>query len=184
MYRMGVSSPKECGKPSLKDVLSMRVTARHREGEIALGAWSRHKAQAELKLVDPARLSTTMTEFIEWRTFAYWVRLVVETEGGVSTKMQALLDDRCPGFVFAIHRESHPAETEFVWLQLIEWIDHNIFQFASTQGWRHALGYYAIRDPRLDRVREYWLQCDDAWKRKPPVELPSLDAWRQAAQVR
>lgn len=164
----------------------MHMTTRHREVEIALGARSRHQAEMELKLVDPARLATAITEFIEWRTFAYWVRLVVEIEDGISTMMRALLDERCPGFITALtaHRESHPNEREFLWLRLVEWVDHNVFESANTEGWRHALGFYAARDPSLDRVREYWLQCDDAWKREPPAELPSLHDWRQAAQVR
>jgi hypothetical protein len=161
------------------------MTPRRREAEIALGARSRHKAEAELKLVDSARFATAITEFIEWRTFAYWVRLVVEIDGGMSARMQAILEERCPGFigVLTAHRESHPEEREFLWLRLIEWIDHNIFEAANAEGWRHALGFYAARDPRLDRVREYWLRCDDAWKRLPPAELPSLDDWRQAVGV-
>src|ERR1017187_5672626 len=159
----------------------MNMTPRRGEAEIALGARSRHKAEAELKLVDSARLGIALTEFIEWRTFAYWVRLVVEIEGGVSTKMQALLDERCPGFIADLnaYRESHRDEREFVWLRLIEWIDNNIFESANAEGWRHALGFYAARDPRLDRVREYWLQCDDVWKRQALGELPSLDDWRK-----
>jgi hypothetical protein len=164
----------------------MTTTSRHREVEVALGARSRHKAEAELKLVDSAQFATAITEFIEWRTFAYWVRLVVEIEGGISTKTQVLLDERCPGFIAALtaYRESHPNEREFLWLRLIEWIDHNIFVSANAEGWRHALGFYAARDPRLDRVREYWLQCDDVWKRQPPTQLPSLDDWRLAATAR
>jgi hypothetical protein len=162
------------------------MTPRRREAEIALGARSRHKAEAERKLVDSARFDAAITEFIEWRTFAYWVRLVVEIEGGISAKMQALLDERCPGSVAALnaYRESHPDEREFVWLRLIEWIDNNIFGSANAEGWRHALGFYAARDPRLDRVREYWQQCDEAWKRQPPTQPPSLDNWRQAAEAR
>jgi hypothetical protein len=164
----------------------MNMTPRHREAEIALGARSRHKAEAELKLVDSARFAGAITEFIEWRTFAYWVRLVVEIEGGISTNMQVLLDERCHGFIGDLnaYRESHPDEREFVWLRLIEWIDHRIFGSANAGGWRHALGFYAARDPRLDHVRAYWLQCDKAWKRQPPTQLPSLDDWRQAAEVR
>jgi len=164
----------------------MNMTPRHRESEIALGSRSRHKAEAELKLVDSARFGAAITEFIEWRTFAYWVRLVDEVEGCLSTKIKTLLDERCPGFLgdLSHYRESHPDERQFVWLRLIEWIDQNVFESANAEGWRHALGFYAARDPRLDRVREYWLQCDDAWKRMPPAELPSLDDWRQAAAVR
>ena len=162
------------------------MTPRRREAEIALGARSRHKAEAELKLVDSARFGAAITEFIEWQTFAYWVRLVVEIEGGISTKMQSLLDERCPGFLadLAAYREAHPNEREFLWLRLIEWIDNNTFESASAEGWRHALGFYAARDPRLDRVREYWLKCDDVWNRQPPGELPSLDDWRTAAEAR
>jgi hypothetical protein len=161
----------------------MKMTTRHREAEIALGARSRHKAEAELKLVDSARFGAAITEFIEWQTFAYWIRLVVEIEGGISTKMQSLLDERCPGFLadLAAYREAHPNEREFLWLRLIEWIDHRIFGSTNAEGWRHALGFYAARDPRLDRVRAYWLQCDEAWKRQPPTQLPSLDDWRRAA---
>jgi hypothetical protein len=164
----------------------MNMTPRRREAEIALGARSRHKAEAELKLVDSARFGAAITEFIEWRTFAYWVRLVVEIEGGISTKMQVLLDERCPGFIAALnaYRESHLDEREFLWLRLIEWIDQIVFKSANAEGWRHALGFYAARDPRLDRVREYWLQCDDVWKRQPPTQLPSLDDWRRAAEAR
>src|ERR1035438_3632196 len=125
----------------------MNMTPRRREAEIALGARSRHKAEAELKLVDSARFGGAITEFIAWRTFAYWVRLVVEIEGAISTKMQALLDERCPSFIVALnaYRETHPNEREFVWLRLIEWIDHTIFESANAEGWRHALGFYAAR---------------------------------------
>src|ERR1035441_8531922 len=103
----------------------------------------------------------------------------------ISTKMQAILDERCPGFIGALtaYRESHSDEREFLWLRLIEWIDHNIFESANAEGWRHALGFYSARDPCLDRVREYWLRCDEAWRLQPPTELPSLDDWRQAAGV-
>ena len=162
------------------------MTPRRREAEIALGARSRHKAEAERKLVDSARFGAAITEFIEWRTFAYWVRLVVEIEGGISTKMQSLLDERCPGFIadLNVYRGSHRDEREFVWLRLVEWIDHSIFESANAEGWRHALGFYAARDPRLDRVREYWLQCDDVRKRQALGELPSLDDWRKAAEAR
>jgi hypothetical protein len=111
---------------------------------------------------------------------------VVEFEDSISTRIQAILDERCPGFLadLAAYRESHRDEREFVWLRLIEWIDHNIFESANAEGWRHALGFYAARDPRLDRVRAYWLQCDEAWKRQALGELPSLDDWRKAAEAR
>ena len=127
------------------------MTTRHREAEIALGARSRHKAEAERKLVDSARFDAAITEFIEWRTFAYWVRLVVEIDGGISSKMHAILEERCPGIIADLnaYRESHPNERELVWLRLIEWIDKNIFESANAEGWRHALDRKSVVRERV-----------------------------------
>ena len=42
-------------------------TARQRDAEIALGARSRHQAEAEVRKVDSERLAATIADFIEWR---------------------------------------------------------------------------------------------------------------------
>src|ERR1700674_872567 len=53
------------GHPSPEDLDSaLHMTTRRREAEIALGARSRHRAEAELKLVDSARFAKAITEFI------------------------------------------------------------------------------------------------------------------------
>ena len=41
------------------------------------------------------------------------------------------------------------------WLRLISWLDRETFGFAQAEGWLHALGYYATRDPRMDKVTDY-----------------------------
>jgi hypothetical protein len=111
------------------------------------------------------------------------VRLIVETEDGVSQDMKALLDERCPGFLDDVeaHRRAHPREREFLWLQLISWLDRETFGFAQAEGWLDALSYYATRDPRMDKVTDYWLQCDDRWTQNRPPVLPTFEQWRQAA---
>lgn len=161
----------------------MRKTGHLREAEAALGAKSQRLAEAQLKLVDPERLAQTITDYIEWRTFAYWVRLAVETEGGISAEMRSILEQRCPGFLqyAEAYRRGHPNEREFLWLRLISWIDDEIFGFAKAEGWPHALGYFAARDPRLDRVRAYWLFCDDRWKQNRPARWADFAEWRRAA---
>jgi hypothetical protein len=155
----------------------------NKTAEIALGARSRHQAEAQIKLVNPQRLAATITDFIEWRAFAYWVRLIVESEGCISCEMQLLLRERCPGFLeaAAAYRQSHHREEEFLWLRLIDWIDGHVLDFAISEGWQHALGFYATRDSRLDRIREYWLHCDKLWKSHRPAEFPSFEDWRRAA---
>ena len=161
----------------------MRKTSQLREAEAALGAKSQRLAEAQLKNVDSDRLAQTITDYIDWRTFAYWVRLVVETEGRISAKMSAILEQRCPGFLQCAenYRRTHPKEREFLWLSLISWIDDEVFSFAKAEGWQHALGYFATRDPRLDRVRSYWLVCDEERIHHRRSRLKDLDAWRRAA---
>src|SRR5438128_1100283 len=151
----------------------MKTSKRLREAEIALGARSRHKAEIERKNVGAERLAAAITDFIEWRTFAYWIRLIVEKEGLVNSRIEATLRDRCPGFLESVieYRRSHPNEREFLWLRLIDWIDCHIFDYARSEGWQHALGYYAAHDERLDQIRAYWLRCDDQWKIIPRTRL-------------
>jgi len=97
--------------------------------------------------------------------------------------MEALLEQRCPGFLDSAedYRRAHPKEREFLWLRLISWIDDKIFGFAKAEGWPHALGYFAARDPRLDRVRAYWMLCDEDRTLNCRSRLTDLADWRRAA---
>src|SRR5579863_10742930 len=70
-----------------------------REAETALGTQSREQAKAELKNVGAERLVASLTEFIEWRAFSYWLRLCVESAGSVSDPLAEVLRERCPGFL-------------------------------------------------------------------------------------
>ncbi len=151
--------------------------------EIALGVESREQAEAELKNVGAERLAATLTEFIEWRAFSYWLRLCVESAGSVSDSLAAILRERCPGFLeyAAVYAKEHPGEPEFLWLRFLEWADEMLFKGPIAEGWRHALGYYATRDPRMDQLREYWKRCRQEWKSQPPVALPCFDSWRASA---
>ena len=75
----------------------------------------------------------------------------------------------------------HPNEQEFLWLQLISWIDDEILSFAKTEMLTLRARLFGDSDPRLDRVRPYWQACDDRWKQDRPIPLPGH--WRQAALV-
>ena len=152
------------------------------QAEAALAHKSKKLAESQLRFTNPDRLAATITDYIEWRAFAFWVRLVVETDG-VSQDMKALLGERCPGFLddVEVYRRAHPREREFLWLRLISWLDRETFGFVQAEGWLHALGYYATRDPRMDQITDYWLRCDEQWKRKRPPVLPPFEQWLQAA---
>jgi hypothetical protein len=160
----------------------MNQPAKSRKAEHDLGRRSRRLAEDERGLVKPDRLAQTITEFIEWRAFSYWLRLTVETQGFVSGPTIAILQERCPGFFdyAAAYAKERPGEPEFLWLRFLEWTDEKLFHVSKAEGWRHALGYYATRDPRMDQLRTYWKRCRRAWKLQPPPTFPSFEAWREA----
>ena len=161
----------------------MKKTDHLHEAEIAISARSRHQAQAQTKNVGADRLANAITEFIEWRAFSYWLRLIVETHGFVSEPLMAVLQERCPGFLeyATAYAKQHPREPEFLWLRFLEWTDERLFHVSIAEGWRHALGYYATRDPRMDQLRSHWKQCRRTWKLQPPASFPGFESWREAA---
>jgi hypothetical protein len=161
----------------------MNRLAKPGKAEADPGRQSKQLAQDERELVAPHLLAQTITEFIEWRAFSYWLRLTVETQEFVSDLMIAILQERCPGFLeyAAAHAKERPREPEFLWLRFLEWTDEKLFHVSIAEGWRHALGYYATRDPRMDQLRAYWKQCRRAWRLQPPESLPSFEAWRESA---
>ena len=153
--------------------------ARFRKAELALAKRSQHLAEFQRQSVAAERLCETITNYIEWRAFAYWARLIVETEGHIQPVMKAALEARCPGFLaLPSRRREAPAA---LWLRLISWIDEHIFGYAKAEGWSHALGYYAVRDPRYDQVESYWRHCAQTWKCSRPGALPTFEEWRNAA---
>ena len=161
----------------------MNHVAKSRNAEFDLGQQSQQLAEDERALVAPDRLAQTITEFIEWRAFSYWLRLTVETQGGLSEPMTGILQERCPGFLeyAAAYAKDHPREPEFLWLRFLEWTDEKLLHGPTAEGWRHALGYYATRDPRMDQLRSYWKQCRRMWKLQPPEPFPDFESWREAA---
>ena len=108
----------------------MNHPAKSRKAERDLGQRSKQLAEDERGLVAPDHLAKTITEFIEWRAFSYWLRLIVETQGFVSDSMTAILQERSPGFLeyAAAYAKEHPREPEFLWLRFLEWIDERLFQ--------------------------------------------------------
>ena len=161
----------------------MKRTSKNRTAEVALGRRSLKVAEDESRLVARDLLDEAITKFLEWRAFAYWLRLYVETAGSVSDSLAAILQERCPGFLdyAAAYGRRHPGDQEFLWLRFLEWTDEKLFQTPIAEGWRHALGYYAMRDPRMDQLRAHWKRSRRAWKLHPPAVLPSFESWRASA---
>lgn len=161
----------------------MKKRSKFEQAEWKLAQQAQQIAERQARIPTPERLSEAITQYIEWHAFAYWARLIDETQSCGSGGLYQILEERCPGFLAsaAEHAERHPEEPEFLWLRLISWIDDRIFGFAKAEGWLDALSYYAVRDPRMDKLFAYWQQCDNAWKDERIAILPEFEQWRDCA---
>ena len=87
------------------------MLTKSRKAELALGRQSQQLAEDERRLVAPDRLAQTITEFIEWRAFSYWLRSDRrDHRDSFLTPMTAILQERCPGFLeyAAAYAKEHP----------------------------------------------------------------------------
>lgn len=164
-------------------LIGMKKTSKFEKAELKLSHQAQKTAERQAGIPALERLSEAITQYIEWHAFAYWARLIAETEGSVSSGLAQILEQRCPGFLAsaAEYVKRHPKEPEFLWLRLLSWIDDKIFAFAHAEGWSDALSYYAARDPRMDKPFAYWQECDDACKNGRPTVLPKFADWRRRA---
>lgn len=160
----------------------MIPSSKRRNAEIALAKRSKALAEQERQFVSAERLDSAIRDFIYWRAFSYWVRLAVD-HNGLGSQVIAILNERCPGFLVYMesYEKAHPEERSFLWLRLITWIDEHVFASAKAESWRHALGYYAARDPLMGRLEKYWARCDEEWKIRKPEPLPNFEVWHRAA---
>lgn len=132
------------------------------------------KAIASAKLAAPERLADSISRYIDWEAFAYWVRPGLELGSPLPQKIAHELRQRCPGFL-----EGLPDTRD--WQQLMSWIgDHN-FEDAKNQGWFEAILLFAHRHPRAIRTMEYAEYCADAWGSRLPDPYPSFEQWRKGA---
>src|SRR5260370_18035292 len=99
----------------------MNQLAKPRKAEADLGLQSKQLAEDECGLVAPDRLAQSITEFVEWRAFSYWLRLTVETQGFVSDPTIALLRERCPSFLdyASAYAPEHPREPQSLCLRFL-----------------------------------------------------------------
>jgi hypothetical protein len=161
----------------------MKKRSKFAKAESKLSRQVQQIAERQARIPAPECLSEAITSYIEWHAFAYWVRLISETETSAGNQLSQALEKKCSGFLASVaeYTSKHPKEPEFLWLRLLSWIDEEVFAFSQTEGWSDALSYYAARDPRMDKLLAYWQECEVTWKDKTTCVLPDYEEWRSRA---
>lgn len=138
-----------------------------------------HRQMRQQSLKTPwQNVAEACEDLIVWRSFALWVRAIVEAEGCLPRPLEQAIDQRCPGFLEA---RSNPTNYGSIWLDLSAWIDDHFFAAARDGGWIESLYYYSGRDPRSEQIWSYWTRTGAAWREHRPKAYPAFDQWNQNA---
>jgi hypothetical protein len=159
-------------------VLTKR-TSKARAGPRAVANAAVHRAMRQQSLRAPWRhFSDACTEMVQWRSFALWVRAIIDAERGLPDWLREHIDERCPGFVV---NRTKPVAYDSIWVDLSAWADEHVFDAARCGGWLEALHFYSGRDPRSEQVWNQWTRVESAWRACRPHAYPSFDKWHREA---
>ena len=138
-------------------------------------------AEEQARHVDPATLSAAIEMNIEAQSFCYWVRLSVFANRRITPVLRSYLDEKYPGF-FEFACPEVPVDDLAIWQALQDWISNHVFEKASIEGWRDALGYYTAATSSYKKVSDLWHTTQHALESGRLTSLPSYELWRDSAR--
>ncbi len=133
----------------------------------------KQKALGDALLVPWSQLEAAVEEYIDWHSFALWVRALSDAADELPEGLRSELRDRCPGFSGAIDTPRRP-----IWKALDDWIGENRFATAKRAGWFDALMHCAYADLRVEQAWTHWHRTKSAWETNRPAQWPTLAQWR------
>ena len=116
---------------------------------------------------------------VDWEAFAFWVRSLVEVAREVPALVRIALDERCPGFISQVLtlRPRPCSDPQWLWEQLLQWIESHSFSEAVRGQWLDNLRATARRELRSERVVDYWAIWSAEKTQKVPACLPTFEQW-------
>jgi len=137
------------------------------------------RAMRQQSLKVPWRdLSDACHQMIVWRSFALWVRAIINVERVLPAWLRKDIDERCPGFVA---NRLKPSDCDSIWVDLSAWVDEHSFSAAREGGWLDALHFYSGRNPLSEQVWSQWTRVESAWRTCRPRAYPSFEEWQREA---
>jgi hypothetical protein len=123
-------------------------------------------------------LAAMMDKYVDWQTFLFWLRPIMEGNKQLPPPVVAELKRRCPGFMklSGKHRSSPQG-----WSSLTEYIEDRFFSSPKTNGWFTCVLKHARFHPLHVRTLEYSRRWNKDWSRNPSPSYPSFAEWRKAA---
>lgn len=154
-------------------------TKQTRPGMRASASAAVHRQMRQQSLSIPWQdFADACDQLLEWRSFALWVRAIIDAEQVLPGWLKESIDHRCPGF---LEVRQNVANHDSIWVDLSAWIDDHFFFAARHGGWIDALHYYSGRDRRSEQVWSHWTRTEPAWLCSRPERYPAFDEWHREA---
>jgi hypothetical protein len=134
---------------------------------------------------NPTETAQLVAQYIEWEAFAFWARLMVEREPKLTEDVEAIINQRCPGFLTDFRNENQTGVeySTWFWRRLLAWIENRLLADATRVSSLDAVRDAARSHLRGERVAEYWANCSSRWVKSPPALYPSFEQWLRDADA-
>ena len=144
-----------------------------------------HDAECARSAPSDHRFPRLVAEYIEWEAFAFWVRLVVEREPAIPSRVAAVIEQRCPGFLGQLGSKNRGRVdcSTWLWRRLLAWIESHTLSDATRPSSLEAVRDAARTHLRGERITEYWADCSSRWRKDPPASIPRFEEWLRAADA-
>ena len=138
-----------------------------------------------IELTSPSELISAVAQYVEWEAFAFWARALIETAHEIPPVVKASLQERCPGFAAhaAALRPRPCSDPQWLWEELLGWIEAHSFSQAVRDQWLDRLRDTARRELRSERVTDYWTSWTTARTSAVPRPLPTFEQWLAAVDA-
>jgi hypothetical protein len=130
-------------------------------------------------------LAALSAQYLEWEAFSFWVRCVVEGAHEIPSLVATELERRCPGFIAHARTErAKPcADPQWLWRELLEWIEGHTFADAQRGSLIEDLRDAARSNLRAERIVEYRVACSLKWGKQLPGMFPNFEQWLAEADA-
>ena len=123
--------------------------------------------------------------YVEWEAFSFWARSLVQAAREIPALVRSALEGKCPGFMEYVTalRPRPCSDPQWLWEQLLQWVDTHSFSEASREKWLDRLQATARRSLRSERVVDYWTKWSTDTGEHPVTGLPTFEQWLAAADA-
>lgn len=156
-------------------------TAKSAKLESRVGDRISRRARRQLMQIPWDQFHKAYEEYIRWQAFVLWARAIAELQEGVSSRLAAMLEKRCAGFMEELDGSDRPGRMGF---RLLSWVHAHVFGSAKQEGWLDALVFYGFRDTRSQGYWTHWEHFESEWRKNPSAQVPTFPQWRRSALSR